>query len=46
MRTRSPNCLCSFFASMTCEPRRGPTGIWISSKSSFLVRSASVTISS
>ncbi|CPU66112.1 Uncharacterised protein [Mycobacteroides abscessus] len=35
-----------FDASRTRLPRRGPGGIWISSKSSFLVRSASAAISS
>ena len=46
MRTRSPKPLVSAFASMTMEPSRGPAGIWISSKSSFLVFSASAAISS
>ena len=35
-----------FLTSMTTEPRRGPGGIWISSKSSLRVRSASAAISS
>ena len=34
------------FTSMTMLPRRGPGGIWISSKSSLRVRSASAAISS
>ena len=46
MRTRSSKPFLSFFASMTIEPRRGPGGIWISSKSSLRVRSASAAISS
>ena len=46
MSTRSPKPFLSFFASSTMSPRRGPGGIWISSKSSLRVRSASVAISS
>lgn len=46
MSVRSPKPFCRFFASRTMSPRRGPGGIWISSKSSFLVRSASAAISS
>ena len=37
---RSPKPLCRSVASRTSEPRRGPGGIWISSKSSLRVRSA------
>ena len=43
---RSPNPLASFSASITTDPSLGPGGIWISSKSSFRVRSASAAISS
>ena len=46
MSTRSPKPFCRFLASITLLPRRGPGGIWISSKSSLRVRSASVAISS
>jgi hypothetical protein len=46
IRERSPKPLRRFFASMTTLPRRGPGGIWISSKSSLRVRSASAAISS
>ncbi len=46
MSLRSSKPFCSFFASITIWPKRGPAGITISSKSSFLVRSASVAISS
>jgi hypothetical protein len=38
--------LVELLTSMTWEPRRGPGGIWISSKSSLRVRSASAAISS
>ena len=44
--TRSPKPLLRSFASMTMLPSRGPGGIWISSKSSLRVFSASAAISS
>ena len=44
--TRSSKPLVRWCASMTVLPRRGPGGIWISSKSSLRVFSASVAISS
>ena len=46
MRTLSPNALLRCSTSTTMLPRRGPGGIWISSKSSFRVFSASAAISS
>ena len=46
MRTLSPKALERFSTSTTMEPRRGPGGIWISSKSSFRILSASAAISS
>ena len=46
MSTRSPKPLVRWCASMTVLPRRGPGGIWISSKSSLRVFSASAAISS
>jgi hypothetical protein len=46
MRTRSPKPLRRPSASMTTLPRRGPAGIWISSKSSLRFFSASAAISS
>ena len=46
MSTRSPKPFLRSLTSMTVEPSRGPGGIWISSKSSFRVRSASAAISS
>src|SRR6478735_3759705 len=46
MRTRSPKPLVSPLASTTTLPRRGPGGIWISSKSSLRILSASAAISS
>ena len=36
MSTRSPNCLCRCSATRTLEPRRGPTGIWMSVQSTLL----------
>ena len=44
MSTRSPNALWICSASSTVEPRRGPAGIWISEKSSFLLLRASCSI--
>ena len=44
MSTRSPKALCRLRASITFAPRRGPTGIWISAKSSFLAARASASI--
>ena len=46
MSTRSPKPLVRSIASMTVLPSRGPGGIWISSKSSLRVFSASAAISS
>ena len=46
MRTRSPKPFLRSLTSITVEPRRGPGGIAISSKSSLRVRSASAAISS
>jgi hypothetical protein len=46
MRTRSPKPFFRSCASMTTLPRRGPAGIWISSKSSLRFFSASAAISS
>jgi hypothetical protein len=46
MSTRSPKPFLRSWASMTTLPSRGPAGIWISSKSSFLFFSASAAISS
>ena len=46
MRPRSSKPLCRSLTSITGLPRRGPGGIWISSKSSLRVRSASAAISS
>ncbi len=46
MSTRSPKPFRRSDASMTVLPSRGPGGIWISSKSSLRVFSASVAISS
>ena len=44
--TRSPKPFSRSSTSTTIEPSRGPGGIWISSKSSLRVRSASAAISS
>src|SRR5262249_38534956 len=44
--TRSPKPLTRWSTSITVLPRRGPGGIWISSKSSLRVFSASLAISS
>ncbi|SHY55177.1 Uncharacterised protein [Mycobacteroides abscessus subsp. abscessus] len=46
MRVRPSKPLSRCSTSTTTLPSRGPVGIWISSKSSFRVFSASVTISS
>ena len=46
MSSRSPKPLVSLSASTTTLPSRGPGGIWISSKSSLRVLSASAAISS
>ena len=46
MSTRSPKPFLRSLTSITVDPRRGPGGIWISSKSSLRVRSASAAISS
>ena len=46
IRERSPKPFLRSVASITWLPRRGPGGIWISSKSSFRVFSASAAISS
>ena len=46
MRTRSPKPFFRSLASITTVPSRGPGGIWISSKSSLRVFSASAAISS
>ena len=46
MRVRPSKPLLRLVASRTWLPRRGPGGIWISSKSSLRVRSASAAISS
>ncbi len=46
MSWRPSKPFCRFEASRTTLPRRGPAGIWISSKSNFLCFSASAAISS
>ncbi len=46
MRSRSPKPLRSFFDSITTLPRRGPGGIWISSRSRGRALSASAASSS
>jgi len=46
IRSFSPKPLESLSTSTTMLPRRGPGGIWISSKSSFRILSASAAISS
>lgn len=46
MRTLSPKALLRLLTSTTTLPSRGPGGIWISSKSSFRILSASAAISS
>ena len=46
IRARSPNCLCKCSTSRTLEPKRGPTGMVMSVKSTLLALRASASICS